>query len=81
MSVCFKSSVPYRQNCFQLFGFDIMIDDKLNAWLIEVNQNPSMTCDSPLDLKVKSSMVADMLNLIGIVNHEFIKGQGTEADR
>jgi len=41
--------VPHRTNCFQLFGFDIMVDDKLNPWLLEVNQNPSLSCDSPLD--------------------------------
>lgn len=29
--------VPYRNNCFQLFGFDILIDSKLDPWLIEVS--------------------------------------------
>ena len=36
----FKASekyVPFRNNCFQLLGFDILIDSKLNAWLLEVS--------------------------------------------
>lgn len=45
-----------------------MIDDKLNPWLLEVNQSPSLSCDSPLDHKIKSSMLADLFNLAGLVN-------------
>ena len=29
-----------RKNCFELFGFDFMIDEDLRVWLIEVNTNP-----------------------------------------
>ena len=38
----FDMHVPFRSNCFQLFGFDIMIDDELNPWLLEVNLSPSL---------------------------------------
>jgi len=41
--------VPYRNNCFELLGFDILIDDTLTPWLLEVNLSPSLACDSPLD--------------------------------
>jgi len=29
-----------RKNCFELFGFDFIIDEDMNIWLIEVNTNP-----------------------------------------
>jgi hypothetical protein len=29
-----------RRNCFELLGFDFMIDEDLRTWLIEVNTNP-----------------------------------------
>ena len=69
MFQAFNHYVPHRQNCFQLFGFDILIDDRLNPWLLEVNLSPSLACDSPLDQKIKSNMLSDLFNLVGIVNH------------
>jgi len=45
--------VPYRNNCFDLLGFDILIDSNLKPWLLEVNLSPSLNTDSPLDLKIK----------------------------
>ena len=55
-----------RSNCFELFGFDILIDQDLKPWVIEVNLSPSLATESPLDLKIKSSLFVDALNLIGI---------------
>lgn len=50
----------------ELFGFDILIDDTLKPWLLEVNLTPSLGCDSPLDVRVKSALIADLLTLVGI---------------
>lgn len=58
--------VPYRNNCFELLGFDVIIDDMLTPWLLEVNLSPSLNIDASLDLKVKSRLITDLLNLIGI---------------
>lgn len=60
--------VPYKSvNCFEMFGFDILIDQDLKPWLLEVNLTPALSCDSPLDQKVKSNCVADLLSLAGVV--------------
>ena len=61
-----KTNVPYRDNCFELLGFDILIDSQYEPWLIEVNLSCSLGCDSVLDQKVKSHLVADLFTLIGI---------------
>ncbi len=29
-----------RKYCFEIFGYDYIIDSDLNVWLIEVNTNP-----------------------------------------
>lgn len=53
-------------NCFELFGFDILIDSKLEPWLLEVNLTPALSCDSPLDQKIKANVIADLFSLAGI---------------
>ncbi|PKU45641.1 tubulin polyglutamylase ttll5 [Limosa lapponica baueri] len=51
----------------ELYGFDVLIDDTLKPWLLEVNLSPSLACDAPLDLKIKASMLSDMFTLVGFV--------------
>ena len=63
-SAC-KMFVPHRRNCFELYGFDILIDSDLKPWLLEVNLSPSLNCETPIDMKIKSAMLCDLLNLIG----------------
>ena len=36
---------------------DVMLDQKMRPYLIEVNHSPSFTCDTPFDLKIKSTLV------------------------
>ncbi|XP_048218444.1 tubulin polyglutamylase TTLL5 isoform X9 [Perognathus longimembris pacificus] len=62
-----KTFVPYRSSCFELYGFDVLIDSTLKPWLLEVNLSPSLACDAPLDLKIKASMISDMFTVVGFV--------------
>uniref|UniRef100_A0A8B9FI34 Tubulin--tyrosine ligase-like protein 5 n=1 Tax=Amazona collaria TaxID=241587 RepID=A0A8B9FI34_9PSIT len=62
-----KHFVSHRDTCFELYGFDVLIDDTLKPWLLEVNLSPSLACDAPLDLKIKASMLSDMFTLVGFV--------------
>ena len=47
-------SVKHRINkykikyCFEIFGFDYILDDQFKPWLIEVNTNPSLEVTSKL---------------------------------
>ena len=59
-----------RENCFELYGFDVLVDDELKPWLLEVNLSPSMQADSPLDWQIKSSLLADTFNIVGVCSSE-----------
>lgn len=37
-----------RMNCFEVFGYDFMLDENAKLWLIEVNTNPCIEESSPL---------------------------------
>uniref|UniRef100_A0A8C5M9U3 Tubulin--tyrosine ligase-like protein 5 n=1 Tax=Leptobrachium leishanense TaxID=445787 RepID=A0A8C5M9U3_9ANUR len=61
-----RSKVPHKNNCFELYGFDILVDENLKPWLLEVNLSPALTTGSPMDTKVKANLVADTLTLVGV---------------
>uniref|UniRef100_A0A1I8FYX1 Tubulin polyglutamylase TTLL7 n=1 Tax=Macrostomum lignano TaxID=282301 RepID=A0A1I8FYX1_9PLAT len=55
-----------RSVCFEILGFDIMLDHKLKPWLLEVNRSPSFGIDEPIDRKVKLGMLEEALSLLNI---------------
>ena len=48
---CFKK-VGTRKNSFEHFGYDFLIDDEYNPWLIEINSSPSMEYSTVLNIVV-----------------------------
>ena len=52
--------------CFEILGFDIMLDSNCKPYLLEVNHSPSFSTDSPLDEKVKGELIRDTIRLLGI---------------
>jgi len=52
--------------CFEVLGFDVFLDENLQPWILEVNHTPSFTTDSPLDFKVKKSLISDTIKLLNL---------------
>jgi len=63
MVTLFQNNVASRYSCFELFGFDILLDSRLKPWLIEVNISPSLHSSSSLDLDVKSPLATEVFNM------------------
>ena len=50
--------------CFEVLGFDIMLDEKLQPYLIEVNHLPSFGTDAPLDKAIKSKVIEQAMSVV-----------------
>ena len=63
--------------CFQLFGFDVLLDADARPWLLEVNGDPGIRTESPIFMAINAPMVADLLNLIGV---RALSSDGSSSD-
>ncbi|XP_060583321.1 tubulin polyglutamylase ttll6-like isoform X7 [Ruditapes philippinarum] len=60
---CFPNHVK-GSACFEILGFDVILDRKLRPYVIEVNHSPSFGTDSELDREIKGALVYDTLQLV-----------------
>ncbi|DAZ95123.1 TPA: hypothetical protein N0F65_009754 [Lagenidium giganteum] len=52
---------------FELYGFDILLEgEQMKPWLLEVNVFPSLSSSSPMDKRVKTILVSDVFQLVGV---------------
>jgi tubulin polyglutamylase TTLL6/13 len=56
----------YPDCCFEILGFDIILNSDLKPFLLEVNHAPSFATDSVLDLDVKKQLLTDTFNILGL---------------
>merc|ERR1712166_378850 len=52
------------RHCFELYGYDVIIDDNLKPWLVEVNASPSLNCTTLVDRQLKGALINDVLNIV-----------------
>ena len=57
LSVKKKINPNKRQHCFEIFGYDFIIDNKFQVWLIECNTNPCLELSSKLLAKIIPRMI------------------------
>ena len=52
--------------CFEVLGFDILLEDNLKPWLLEVNHSPSFNIDTPFDKRLKTELLTDVITLLSL---------------
>lgn len=58
-----KINVDNRKNCFEIYGYDFMVDQEFSVWLIEVNTNPCLEESSQLLKGLIPRMIDDAFKL------------------
>lgn len=74
----FCGSSTNKSRCFELYGFDIMLDENLKPWLLEVNDKPSMAAETEFDRNLKLDILKDLLHVIDLqsdIKKELVKQQ------
>jgi len=69
--MCASECIEHRKNSWELYGFDFMVDDSYNAWLIEINSSPA--CDystSVTERYVKKALVELLQVTLDVRNWE-----------
>lgn len=54
------------KHCFELYGYDVLIDMNFKPWLLEVNASPSLTANTVADYEFKFGLLDDALSVIDL---------------
>ena len=68
-----KHKLFNRKNNFEVFGFDIMLDDKLNVYLIEINASPDWSHSTNVTEKLVKIASDDIMKVVLDLPQENLK--------
>lgn len=63
-----------NKHCFECYGYDIMLDDNLKPWLIEINSSPSLATTTKGDHILKKKLINDVLDIV--ITDKWIETKG-----
>ncbi|KAJ4431967.1 hypothetical protein ANN_20576 [Periplaneta americana] len=75
---CFPAH-DFTYACFELLGFDILLDCKLKPYILEVNHSPSFHTDAQIDRDIKESLLRDTFIILNLTQAD--KKKVLEEDR
>ena len=62
--MCASEAIEHRNNSWELYGFDYMIDDDYNAWLIEINSSPACDYSTATTSKYVQKALVELLSVV-----------------
>lgn len=70
-----------RENTFEIFGLDYMIDDNFKVWLIEVNTNPCLAISSSILARIIPSMIVKIFLFNNFIHYYYFSKTQENAFR
>lgn len=77
---CFPTGFNDGYCCFEVLGFDVLIDSKMRPWLMEVNHTPSFATETPLDMEIKSKLLTEVWSIIDCKPTDYEKDRQRERE-
>ena len=65
------------RNFFNLYGYDFLIDNKYEPYLIDIDKRPNMFIYDNIDKYIKERIFVDTLNIVGITPFSHDENQET----
>jgi len=59
-----QNTIISDKHCFEMYGYDVLIEDNLKPWLIEVNASPSLSTTTESDRTLKMNIMKDVFKII-----------------
>ena len=73
-----KDRLDRKFGCFEVFGFDFMLDGDLSPVLLEININPALFLDTTSQGEIIPKLITDMINMADTI-HESHKKSSSRA--
>jgi tubulin monoglycylase TTLL3/8 len=59
-----QDMIGHRGSSFELYGYDFMVDENLNVWLIEINLSPSLDYSTPVTKRLVKMVSEDLVKVV-----------------
>lgn len=79
-NICFLSTKLFLQNikvsnCYQIMGYDFILDNDFNPYLIEINPVPNISAGTDIVTDINKRMITDYVNLYLIPKFDNVEPQ------
>jgi len=59
-----QSVIINDKHCFELYGFDVLLDDSCKPWLVEINASPSLSTTTKKDKELKMDVLRSIYEIV-----------------
>ena len=76
-----SNKIVNRTNSFELFGYDFMVDEEYNSWLIEINSSPDMSFSTKVTAELVKEASGKMIDIVLHSCRQFSQGKKQRVKR